>query len=83
MPTGVTLLDWTCRSLWRDACAQADAAIATVFPGGPYRRYCARRRDAVPAVAGVTCGDVYDNIDAAVAHTVRALEGAERSCRVA
>ncbi len=36
----------------------------------------ARVRDAVPAVPGVTCGDIYANIDAAVAHVVAAVHGA-------
>ena len=35
-----------------------------------------RVRDAVPAVEGVTCGDVYANIEAAIAHVVAALHGA-------
>ena len=35
-----------------------------------------RVRDAVPAVEGVTCGDVYANIEGAIAHVVAALHGA-------
>ena len=40
-----------------------------------------RVRDAVPAVEGITCGDVYANIESAIAHVVAALHGAVcRSC---
>jgi hypothetical protein len=41
-----------------------------------YYRYMQRVRDAVPLVEGVTCGDVYRNIEEAIAHCVAAIHGA-------
>ena len=41
-----------------------------------YYRYMQRVRDAVPAVEGVTCGDVYSSIEEAIAHCVAAIHGA-------
>ena len=53
----------------------------SVWPPAQYYRYMKRVRDAVPAVEGVTCGDIYTNIEAAIAHVVAALHGAAcQSC---
>ena len=35
-----------------------------------------RVRDAVPPVEGVTCGDIYNTIEEAIAHCVAAIHGA-------